>query len=140
MRTGHRGNEGGERRRWEDRFPSSAPRTGVPPICGTAGGEPRRVLPVPQHSPRAQPTALEPDFLRPIPALLPTPQSLSCALCKMEGVTVKPGSQAYREDSDITNSPCEHLTECLSHSRHPTNVQGRVSTRQITPQLACHGA
>lgn len=74
MSTAHRGNEGGKRRGWTDQFPSPAPRIGVPPFVVRHEDNPG--IPVcPQHSPRAQPMALESDCLHPIPALLLTPLS-----------------------------------------------------------------
>ena len=49
------------------------------------------------------------DSLGPAPALLLTPLS-PAGLCSMKHGTIRPGSQAYWEDSSTTNSLCEVLS------------------------------
>lgn len=110
------------------RLPSSrTARCGVPKCLAHSTAKERGTL------------ALEPDFLGPIPAYLFIPLSLHSALCKMEHLTTKPVSQAFREDLIIQTVHVKHLAESLPHSKHTINVHGRCCPPQSTPELACPG-
>lgn len=117
----------------------SSTRTGMSPISGMAWWGVPKCLP---HSTAQEcgTLALESDFLGPIPAYFLTPLTLSGTLCKMEHVTIKPGSQAFHEDliRQTVHEKC--LADSLPQSKHPINVHGSCSPHQSTPELACQDA